>query len=210
MVLCNCSASLRLSSYDTLVAQGVDIDAPHEVAVVPADRPSAVRGDDIIARLGDELPSLVADPNKRQSHSPFEAWTSLIEIGLPEDEAWDAVALLWLVETDEKRLEEAAALYAKNCVACHGENGDGEGPGADALASQGMGQGDAMATPSGPTAFSDPRTMLGGSGEVYYAKIRRGGMGTGMLSFGSIFTPEETWMLVDYLWTFVFETELPD
>ena len=28
---------------------------------------------------------------------------------------------------------------------------------------------------------------------------------TGMPSFGPIFTPEETWLLVDYLWTFVFD-----
>ncbi len=190
---------------DALIAQGVDIDAPHEVAAVPAKRPSVARGEDIVARLGDELPPPIANPNWRQRHSPVEAWTSLIEIGLNGAEAWDAVAFLWLVEMDERRLEEAAALYAKNCAACHGENGDGEGPGADALASQGMGQGDAMATPSGPAAFSDPRTMLGGSGEVYYAKIRRGGMGTGMPGFGPLFTPEETWALVDFLWAFVFD-----
>jgi mono/diheme cytochrome c family protein len=58
-----------------------------------------------------------------------------------------------------------------------------------------------------PTAFDDPRTMLGGSGEIYYAKLRRGGMGTGMPGFGPLLTPEETWMLVDYLWTFVFERD---
>ena len=37
------------------------------------------------------------------------------------------------------------------------------------------------------------------------AKLRRGGMGTSMPSFGQLFTPQETWQLVDYLWTFVFE-----
>ena len=57
-----------------------------------------------------------------------------------------------------------------------------------------------------PMAFADSQTMLGGSNDIYYAKIRRGGMGTGMPSFGPIFTPEETWALVDYLWTFVFLT----
>jgi hypothetical protein len=30
-------------------------------------------------------------------------------------------------------------------------------------------------------------------------------MGTSMPSFGPLFTPDETWLLVDYLWTFVFE-----
>jgi hypothetical protein len=59
----------------------------------------------------------------------------------------------------------------------------------------------------GPVAFTEPRSMLGGSSNIYYAKVRRGGMGTGMPSFGAIFTPDETWMLVDYLWTFVFQLE---
>jgi plastocyanin/mono/diheme cytochrome c family protein len=190
---------------DALFAQGVDIDAPHEVAAVPTERPSAARGEDVVAHLGDELPSLVASPNWRQSHSPFEAWTALVERGLDEEEAWDAVAFLWFVEKDEKQLEEAGSLYAKNCAACHGENGGGDGPGADALAAQGVGHGDGMATPTGLAAFSDPRTMLGGTAEVYYAKIRRGGMGTGMPGFGPLFTQKETWALVDFLWTFVFE-----
>ena len=56
-----------------------------------------------------------------------------------------------------------------------------------------------------PASFIDPSTMLAGASDIYYAKLRRGGMGTGMPSFGQIFTPEETWALVDYLWTFVFD-----
>jgi hypothetical protein len=34
-----------------------------------------------------------------------------------------------------------------------------------------------------------------------------GWMGSCMPSFGPIFTLEETWALVDYLWTFVFYSE---
>ena len=192
------------SVLDTLIAQGVDIDAPHEADVVPTEGPSAIRGERIIARSDDELPSLLTDPAWRRSHSPVEAWTSLIETGLNADEAWDAVAFLWRVETDVKSLEKAASVYAKNCAACHGENGDGDGPGADALASQGIGQGEGMVAPGGTVAFTDPRMMLGGTGEIYYAKIRRGGTGTGMPGFGPLFTPEETWALVDFLWSFVF------
>ena len=55
-----------------------------------------------------------------------------------------------------------------------------------------------------PTAFADPQVMLGGASDIYYAKLRRGGMGTSMPSFGPIFSPDETWLLVDYLWTFIF------
>jgi hypothetical protein len=51
--------------------------------------------------------------------------------------------------------------------------------------------------------------MLGGTTELYYAKVRRGGMGTGMPSWGPIFTPDETRALVDHLWTFVFRGARP-
>jgi len=185
---------------ESLAARGVDIDAPHQAQAVPLQqRPSAARG------VGNRLPVGLADPQWRRTHSPAEAWAMLIRTGLSEAEAWDAVAYLWLADMDAARLQTAATLYVKNCAACHGEAGDGRGPGADALAAQNVGQQTGMGTSRGPAAFADPRTMLGGTSDIYYAKLRRGGMGTGMPSFGPIFTPEETWLLVDYLWTFVFE-----
>jgi mono/diheme cytochrome c family protein len=127
----------------------------------------------------------------------------LKETGLGERDAWDAVTYLWLQGLDATELATAKNLYAKNCAACHGETGDGEGPGADALAAQDLGRDASMPMAGEPTAFADPYSMLGGTSDVYYAKLRRGGMGTGMPGFGPIFTREETWMLVDYLWTFV-------
>ncbi|GAB4532982.1 MAG: hypothetical protein Kow0063_14300 [Anaerolineae bacterium] len=192
---------------ESLSARGVDIDASHEATVTPARPPSSVRGAGIVEELGDRLPLGLADPAWRRIHSPVEAWESLLEVGLSEDQAWDAVAYLWLSETEPERLQIASALYARNCAACHGESGDGQGPGADALAAQRDNSQGAMSMISEPTDFADPKTMLGGSSDVYYARLRRGGMGTGMPSFGSIFTPEETWALVDYLWTFVFRAE---
>ena len=189
---------------DSLAARGVDIDAPHQAGAVPERRTSAARGAEIVAGLGDESPTELYDLDWRRVHSPSEAWTSLVELGLSHTDAWDAVAYLWLAALDAERQQTAARLYAKNCAACHGESGNGQGPGADALAAQGIGQHSDMSMISDPAAFGDPRTMLGGSGDIYYAKIRRGGMGTGMPSFGPILTQEETWALADYLWTFVF------
>jgi len=188
-----------------LRARGVDIDAPHEALALPARRPSAALGAAVVERLGAALPSELSDPIWRRAHSPADAWAQLVDAGLAEDEAWDVVAHLWLRALDPVQVQRAATLYAKNCAACHGESGAGHGPGADALAAQGLGQADAMGMGGEPAALSDPRTMLGGTGDIFYAKLRRGGMGTGMPSFGPIFTPEETWALVDYLWTFVFD-----
>jgi plastocyanin len=190
---------------DGLTARGVDIDAPHEAATAPTRRPSATRGADVVERLGRELPAGLADPEWRRSHSPATAWAALVEAGLDTDEAWDVVAYLWLAEASAPQLETAAALYAKNCAACHGETGNGQGAGADALRAQGLGRDDATEMTTVSTALNDPATMLGGSSEIYYAKLRRGGMGTGMPGFGAIFTPDETWALVSYLWTFVLD-----
>ena len=58
-----------------------------------------------------------------------------------------------------------------------------------------------------PVDFSEFSEMLGASPAVLQGKILRGGMGTGMPYFGPIFTEQQTWMLVDYLWSFVFDYE---
>jgi len=47
--------------------------------------------------------------------------------------------------------------------------------------------------------------MLTASPALLQGKIIRGGMGTGMPSWGLIYTEEQTWNLVDYLWTFQFQ-----
>ncbi len=193
----------------SLIARGVDVDAPHQAAAAPGERPSAARGRELAAGLGQKMPPELQSLAWRRSHSPIEAWTALVKAGASEAEAWDIVAYLWLVGLEAGRLQAAATLYAKNCAACHGQSGDGRGPGAEALAAQGLGQHSGGHLAGKPAAFAEPGSMLGGTSEIYYAKLRRGGMGTGMPSFGPLFTPDETWLLVDYLWSFVFQPEAP-
>jgi mono/diheme cytochrome c family protein len=55
-----------------------------------------------------------------------------------------------------------------------------------------------------PIDFTDAANMLGASPAVLQGKILRGGMGTGMPYWGPIFTDDQTWALVAYLWTFQF------
>jgi mono/diheme cytochrome c family protein len=55
-----------------------------------------------------------------------------------------------------------------------------------------------------PVDFGDSTQMLGASLAVLQGKIIRGGMGTGMPYWGTIFTDEEIEALVDYIWTFQF------
>ena len=106
-----------------------------------------------------------------------------------EQERWDVVATLWSFATTTDRLDLGQRLFLRNCAACHGELGRGDGP-------SGKHQ------PKKPADFTDARRMLAGTSALYTAKIRRGGMGTGMPYWGSIFTEEELAALVDYMWTF--------
>ncbi len=183
---------------NALIEQGIDIDAPHIAPIAPGQKPSVARGITILAKVDSQVPADMRTADWRRSHSPAEAAATLINRGVSAPDAWDAVAALWLSDTTPTRLATAADLYRKNCAACHGLTGNGDGPGAAAIRAQGI-------TSDGPIAFANPQTHLGGTGNIYYGKIRRGGMGTGMPGFGTLFTPEETWLLVDYLWTFVFE-----
>ena len=99
-------------------------------------------------------------------------------------------------------LETGARLYAANCAACHGEAGNGQGV---YVSSTSPHTGDAMAQM--PADFTNPTTMLGASPALLQGKLIRGGMGTGMPSWGPIFTTDQTWALVAYLYSFQMEEQ---
>ena len=170
----------------------LDIDSPHEAEFYPSGPPSVARGRALAEQV--ELPDL-GDLHKQSPSAVFQAIRQTEAVAsLSDEEVWDLVAYLWFMATTPEKLATGEALYAKNCVGCHGEAGEGDGPGSRYLEEP-------------PTDFTNARTMAGGSGEIYYAKTRRGGMGTGMPYWGTIFTEEETWSIVDYLWTFLFQAE---
>jgi mono/diheme cytochrome c family protein len=58
-----------------------------------------------------------------------------------------------------------------------------------------------------PVDFTDPKRMLGASPALLQGKILRGGMGTGMPMWGSIFTEEQIWDLIAYIYSFQFKYE---
>jgi cytochrome c oxidase subunit 2 len=113
----------------------LDIDSPHEAEFYPATRPSAVRGQALAEQI--ELPAL-GDLRSQSPSALFqvirdgEAAASLRRRSgqaLSDEEIWDLVAYLWSTVTTPERLATGEALYAKNCAACHGETGGGDGPG---------------------------------------------------------------------------------
>lgn len=192
------------------VTLGLDIDAEHHTEVVPVRKPSATLG----AQLGADIPRDYQDTEYYRSHSPLELWQALRGepdlSALSDQDIWDLVALVWQSNIARQDLAQGQQLYTTNCAACHGETGAGDGVFADELDLPKTGEHADMKTgemTARPTDFTDPEHMLDASPAHLQGKILRGGMGTGMPYWGPIFTEEQTWALVAYLWTFQFELE---
>lgn len=184
---------------------GIDIDAMrHTPPALPAAPPSVSAGA-TVAQAQSALPAWLNDPDARRKRSPasaFEELRALPENGaLTDDELWNVIAWAWLKDTTPDALRSAQALYARDCAACHGEGGRGDGvAGADL---PGMAKMD-PAMPSGPADFTDAGQMLSAPDALLQGKLLRGGMGTGMPEFGSLYTDEQLWAMVSYLRTFIF------
>lgn len=186
------------------VALGIDIDAPHEAPVVPAERPSAARGQELAA-----APILDRSHDYYRTHSPYDVYQALPD-SMTDQQRWDLVASLWQSNSNQEGFENGSKLFAQNCAACHGESGGGDGIFADALAKAGAVSlrtmdGSQEMSRQNPANFTDPKRMLGASPALLQGKILRGGMGTGMPMWGSIFTEQQIWDLVSYMYSFQFD-----
>ncbi|MCZ7528373.1 MAG: c-type cytochrome [Acidimicrobiia bacterium] len=188
---------------EALATEGVDIDANvHRGEEDPAGTsmpalataPSAARGAATLPTLN--VPPELQNPDWRRAHTPARALELLAAANAGVDAARlvDAIAALWMSAVSLSELETTGTVYDQNCAACHGQVGGGDGPAATFTAER-------------PAAFSDPAYMFTMRSDVLYAKIRRGGMGTDMPNFGTLFTAEETWALVRYLWALTFAPE---
>jgi mono/diheme cytochrome c family protein/plastocyanin len=202
----NEEAPVNIPLYVTL---GLDIDAPHDAPVVPDTKPSAIRGKQLTENL--EIAHFT-DPALYKSSSPYQIFQQLDSTSLSDSEKWDVVAYIWEMKTTPEALARGKELYAQNCAACHGENGAGDGVFADDIAAAGEASMESMSGAMDsmmqtPADFTDPKRMLGASPAIFQGKILRGGMGTGMPMWGSIFTEEQIWDLVAYLYSFQFAYE---
>jgi mono/diheme cytochrome c family protein len=189
------------------VTLGLDIDALHESPVVPSTKPSAIGGQQLAAKL--DLSKLRTTEFYR-ANSPYQTFEQLNSTALNDAEKWDVVASIWKANTTPESLANGKKLFAQNCAACHGEKGAGDGVFADDIAKAGEASMQTMAgadtmTMQTPANFTDPKRLLGASPALLQGKILRGGMGTGMPMWGSIFTEQQIWDLVAYLYSFQFE-----
>lgn len=196
------------------VRLGLDLDAERQAEIVPAQRPSAQGGNVLRTQRDLVIPATYLSREYYQTRTPLELWQALRSETafdeLSDQEVWDVVAWAWRSHTTSQELQEARQLYSTNCAACHGETGRGDGVFAEALARPGEEEHSKMTTgqmTTRPADFTDSNRMLAASPALLQGKIVRGGMGTGMPYWGPIFTEEQTWALVAYLWTFQFEME---
>jgi mono/diheme cytochrome c family protein len=91
------------------------------------------------------------------------------------------------VQATAASIEEGERLYRSECLVCHGETGDGNGPWRDKL-------------PTAPGDLTDKKTMARMTdGEIFW-KISTGRVA--MPSFAARFEEEERWHLVNYVRTF--------
>jgi mono/diheme cytochrome c family protein len=146
-----------------------------------------------------------------RSNSPFQTFEQLSLTNLTDAEKWDVVAALWKANTTPESVANGKKLFGQNCAACHGENGAGDGVFADDLARAGESSMESMAGSNmmmqTPANFTDSTRMLGASPALLQGKILRGGMGTGMPMWGSIFTERQIWDLISYIYSFQFDYE---
>jgi len=177
----------------------LDLDAPHLAKNLPVDRPDAIRGEELTNQLPPGL-----DGVKVWSVSPEALWRELSKepqaAALDDQQVWDMVALSLSLQGSQDGLALGKALYTQNCLACHGESGQGDGVMVRGLPTMDHLKMGAEAVR--PPDFSDPAVLLGASPAVLEGKIIRGGMGTGMPYWGDIFTSEQIRDLVLYLYTF--------
>jgi mono/diheme cytochrome c family protein len=181
---------------------GINLDAmPPTPQALPIRQPSASAG----AQLGVSLPSELNDPKARRAIAPAAAFEMLrkdrANQALSDSDVWDLVAWAWLKDAGPETLTRAQELYSRDCAACHGVTGKGDGPAGKNL--PGLSKMDPM-MPSGPADFTDLTHRLAESDAFLQGKMLRGGMGTGMPEFGSLYTDDELWAMVNYVRHFIF------
>ena len=179
----------------------LDLDAMHPARQVPSQAPSAVGG----AGLNVPLPGYLQDRGYLRNHSPGDLFTQMRGdaqfMALSDSQLWDLVAFAFESASGADAIQRGQQLYARDCAACHGETGKGNGAAGVNLPGQ------AAMHPEmkrGPADFTDASQMLGASDIVLQGKILRGGMGTGMPEWGSLYPENDMWDVIGFIRSFAF------
>tara|TARA_R110000850_G_scaffold66959_16_gene148623 strand:+ start:581 stop:1387 length:807 start_codon:yes stop_codon:yes gene_type:complete len=117
-----------------------------------------------------------------------------------DDESLQAEPLMfpdtpqWFASAEDKKREagKAKQRFVQSCMICHGEKGEGDGPG-------GKGLMDVWGFPSKPANLSEEHHKSGDGPQDLYRTIATGLNGTAMIGFAEQFKPAEIWQLVAYV-----------
>jgi len=90
------------------------------------------------------------------------------------------------IKADAKSIAAGHAVYDKNCAACHGVGGQGDGRMGEEL------------TPK-PSNLVDPDWKHGSADGDIYNVIHNGAIGTGMKAYGRKLTTHQIWDVVNYV-----------
>ncbi len=192
----------------------IDIDAMHPAQNIPAQRPSAARG----ALLNFSV------PGDLRMQSPSEVFAKLrgdAALKANSDaQLWDEAAFAWKRSAGDpsslragSAIERGQTLFARDCAACHGESGKGNGPAGRDLPGLTAMQSDNQMMPKvkrGPADFTDASQMLGASDVLLQGKILRGGMGTGMPEWRSLYSDQNMWDVIGFIRSFIFDYGLSE
>ena len=121
---------------------------------------------------------------------------------LSDDEVWNLVAWAWLKDVKPEALARGRDALRPRLRGLSRPGWQGEGAGRDEPARHG--EDGSRPCPKARADFTDAGTMLAASDVLLQGKILRGGMGTGMPEFGSLYTDEELWAMIAYLRAFLF------
>jgi len=83
--------------------------------------------------------------------------------------------------------QRGAAIFQENCASCHGSRGDGQGP-------------DSARLDPKPANFTDPAFMRGETPNDFFHVITLGKRGSAMPAWGDVFSLQERWDVLSYVW----------
>lgn len=146
--------------------------------------PVAAIGTTEIARpsIPGEWYALLTQGNLERGMPPFNS--------LSDRQKWDVIAYVYQLSTAAEVLSLGKQVYTENCLRCHGETGQGDGPDAAGLSTQ-------------PNDLTDQELMAGRSAEVMFDFISNG-VGDSMPAFASELSENERWALTAYLRSLTF------
>lgn len=179
--------------------------SPSQGQAIFAEKCAACHGD---TGKGDgpraaQLPNPVAaigSPDVARSASPAQ-WFGVVTRGnldrfmppfpsLSDRERWDVIAYSFSLSAPAESVAQGEQLYKANCAACHGENGQGDGPDAAGLSTQ-------------MVDFTNQEVMAAKSANDLFQAISQG-VPPDMPAYADKLSDAQRWSLADYLRSLTF------